>query len=284
MRFLQWLGVARPHIVAIAVLATLTFGWAFTGEYLWLAAVACGLDWFVVNLLNRVVDLEEDERNGIKGVRLVRGARRGVVVAGVAVLAGSLVVGHVLAPGLTPFRLGYHALGLAYNWPIGPRRLKECYALKNVASACGFLLTCFAYPLSSSTALVSDVSVATVALTGAFFFLFELSYEVIYDLRDVEGDRAVGVPTFPVVHGTRTAIRIVDVLVGASAGCLVLGYGAGVVPWRVFVMLAAPVLQLILYKRWLRRGILARDCVNLTWIGAALLLAYHLWILAGLPT
>ena len=31
--------------------------------------------------------------------------------------------------------------------------------------------------------------------------LFELSYEVLYDLRDVDGDRAAGVRTYPVVHG-----------------------------------------------------------------------------------
>ena len=34
-----------------------SFGWIFTGEYPWLLAAVCAVDWFVVNLLNRVVDL-----------------------------------------------------------------------------------------------------------------------------------------------------------------------------------------------------------------------------------
>ena len=49
--------VARPHILAIACGAALTFGWLMTGRYLWLAVALCALDWFVVNLMNRVADL-----------------------------------------------------------------------------------------------------------------------------------------------------------------------------------------------------------------------------------
>ena len=45
----------------------------------------------------------------------------------------------------------------------------------------------------------------------------------------------------------------------------------------------APVLQVAITKRWLARGITSADCVRLTWIGAALLAAYHLWVIAGLP-
>ena len=45
----------------------------------------------------------------------------------------------------------------------------------------------------------------------------------------------------------------------------------------------APGLNLVVYKRAMRRGITSADCVNLTWVGAALLVCYHLWIVAGLP-
>jgi hypothetical protein len=55
------------------------------------------------------------------------------------------------------------------------------------------------------------------------------------------------------------------------------------VPWRLFIMIAAPAIQVVLYKLALRRGITSADCVRLTWCGAGLLFVYHLWILAGLP-
>jgi len=48
--------IGRLHIVAIAVAGTFTFGWLFTGRYLWAIAALAGFDWFLVNLLNRVVD------------------------------------------------------------------------------------------------------------------------------------------------------------------------------------------------------------------------------------
>src|SRR5690606_3867192 len=152
----------------------------------------CALDWFIVNLLNRVVDLDEDRVNRITGVAFVDAHRRAIVAAGFGLLAASLVVvALALPPELTWLRLGYHALGLAYNWPVlpGRRRIKQLYFWKNTASAAGFILTVFLYPLAlvgwgaDPSALAPGITAATIALSGAFFILFELSYEVIYDLR-----------------------------------------------------------------------------------------------------
>src|SRR5439155_25115480 len=107
------------------------------------------------------------------------------------------------------------------------------------------------------------LSTAGLAAAAGFFFLFELSYEVIYDLRDAPGDAAAGVRTYPVVHGERGAVRIADGLIAASMALIAGGFAAGALPWRVFVVIAAPAIQLVVYKRALRRGITAADCVGL---------------------
>jgi 4-hydroxybenzoate polyprenyltransferase len=281
--------VGRLHIVAIAALGTFTFTWLFTGLHDPRLAALAALDWFLVNLLNRVVDLEEDAANRVLGTDLVARHRRAFMVGGFAVLFASLALGHLWLATLTPLRLAFHALGLAYNWPLlpGRRRIKALYFFKNTASATGFMLTVFGFPLAAVTdgaaAFPVGVTWATVAFAGAFFFLFELSYEVIYDLRDAEGDALAGVHTYPVVHGPQVALRITDALLAAAALSLALGYALGPVPWRLFVMILGPALQAVLYKRAVARGITSRDCVNITWLGAGLLLAYHLWIVAGLP-
>jgi len=149
------------------------------------------------------------------------------------------------------------------------------------------MLTVFGFPLAAITAGAASfppgVTWATVGFAAGFFFLFELSYEVIYDLRDAEGDALAGVRTYPVVHGPQVALRITDALLVGSALCLAVGYALGPVPWRLFVMILGPGLQAALYKRAVARGITSRDCVNITWLGAGLLLAYHGWIVAGLP-
>ena len=280
--------VGRLHIVAIAALGTFTFGWAFTGRYPFDLAAICALDWFIVNLLNRVVDLEEDRANGIRGVEFAARHRRGILVLGFGLLATSVALVHLALPEITPLRLGYHLLGLGYNWriPGAGWRIKELYFWKNTASAIGFMLTVFGYPLATSgwgQEVLPDVGWATVAFAAGFFFLFELSYEVIYDLRDAPGDAAAGVRTYPVVHGEAEAVRIIDALLLLSATVLTAGWLLGDVPWRIYVMIAAPAMQLALYKPALRRGITSAFCVGITWLGAGLLATYHLWQLAGLP-
>ncbi len=52
--WLAFLGAGRFHITAIAALGVFTFGWLFTGRYQWLLTLVCALDWFIVNLTNRV--------------------------------------------------------------------------------------------------------------------------------------------------------------------------------------------------------------------------------------
>jgi len=284
--FRVFASISRLHIVAIAALGTFTFGWLFTGRYPWALSAVCALDWFLVNLLNRVVDLPEDRANQITGTDFVARHAAAVRAFGFVTLFGSFVLVHLALPAITPFRIAYHALGLAYNWPLlpGRARIKQLYFWKNTASATGFMLTCFAYPLAQARgALASGVTWSTVALTAAFFFLFELSYEVIYDLRDARGDAEAGVRTYPVVHGERGAIRIIDALCVASLAALAVGFAMHVVPWRIAVMGIAPAMQIAIYKRWLRRGITSADCVGLTWLGAGLLVAYHVWVALGLP-
>jgi 4-hydroxybenzoate polyprenyltransferase len=189
------------------------------------------------------------------------------------------------APWLLPFRLAYHALGFAYNWPLfGGRRIKQLYFWKNTASALGFMLTVFCYPLAWARGqLWYGIGWSTVLATAIYFFLFELSYEVIYYLRDAPGDARAEVRTYPVVHGERGAVRIIDALCIASLVVIAAAYLAHVVPWRIAILGVGPLLQIFLYKRFVKRGISSRDCVNITWLGAALLLAYHGWVLAGLP-
>jgi 4-hydroxybenzoate polyprenyltransferase len=286
-----FLSISRFHIVTIAALGTFTFGWLFLGEYPWLLSFICALDWFIVNLLNRVVDLQEDQANQIFGTPFVSRHKPLLLWTGFSLLLLSLIAVYFLLPEITIFRLVYHALGLSYNWPLlpGKRRIKELYFWKNTASAIGFLLTLFCYPLAlaygkgNGWIFPPGITLCTVLLTAGFFFLFEISYEVIYDLRDQAGDRQAGIKTYPVVHGERGAIYIIDSLIVASFLILLIGYLAGGLPWRIFIMGAAPIVQIFLYKHWLRRGITTADCIHITWLGAGFLFVYHIWYITGLP-
>jgi 4-hydroxybenzoate polyprenyltransferase len=285
------LAIARYHILLIAMAASQVFGWLMTGRYLpWVALVA-GLDWFLINLLNRVTDIDEDLRNRIAGTERVARRKRALTVGSFALMAASFAATHALWPQLTPWRAAVQAIGLAYNYrvvptPRGLSRCKEIYFVKNFGSSVLFVLTCFVYPLAVDPSARVMPWPAIAVLVG-FFVLFELTYEILYDLRDLEGDRAEGVPTYPVVHGPERARQIIDALLAGSAAVLAGGLLAAAIGLREGLMLAAPAIQLAFYRPRYRRGLTARDCVWLTHLGTGLLLFYlvgtALWLRAGLP-
>ena len=62
-----------------------------------------------------------------------------------------------------------------------------------------------------------------------------------------------------------------------------MGFVFAFIPWRIFIMIGAPLLLLIIYKRALRKGISAKDCIIVTWVTVAMLIVYHLWVVAELP-
>jgi 4-hydroxybenzoate polyprenyltransferase len=283
--------ILRLHIIAIAVAATLTFGWLFTGRYPVAVSLLVGLDWCLINLLNRISDVREDLANGIRGTGIVAAHPRAFAAAWTALLAASFALGWILCPALTGWRVAVQVIGVGYSYAIVPtprglRRFKDLYFLKNGMSAALFVLTCFVYPLVVAPN-VHRVGTAAVVLLAAFFVPFEISYEILYDLRDLEGDRLAGVPTYPVVHGPDTARRIIDALLVLATLVLAGGLAAGVVGLREGLMLAAPAVQLAFYRPRFRRGLTTADCIALTNLGTALLLVYlagtWAWARAGLP-
>lgn len=285
------LSIARYHILLIAMTAMVVFGWLMTGKYHVALMAVVGLDWFLINLLNRVTDIEEDLQNGIPGTDRVARRKRALTVGCFLLMGASFVVTHVIWPGLTPYRVAVQLIGLGYNYKIVPTfrglsRFKEIYFLKNFGSSMIFILTCFVYPIAvdPSARVMSWPGVVALAL---FFVPFELTYEILYDLRDIKGDRAEGVPTYPVVHGELRARQIIDALLIFSAVVIVVAFGLKFLGVREALMLGAPISQVLFYRPRFRRGLTTPDCIWLTHLGTAQLLVYLVgtaaWLRLGLP-
>lgn len=286
MNFTTLLGIARPHILGIAGLAALTFGWVLGGRHDLVVPLFIIVDWFVVNLANRAVDIGEDLKNGVPGTEAVARRKRLVEAACFGLMAASLGLGHILAPETTAVRAVFHAIGVAYNYRIlpGGLRFKNLYFFKNSMSATLFVLSCILAP-ALHLGLAPGVTWANVAWLAAFFFPLELTYEILYDLRDVEGDVAEGVRTYPVVHGETGARAIIWGLLALSGAVLVAGGIVGRLRLRELALFGGVVVQALIFLFWARakRQPTVADCVQITWVGAALQLAYNGWIWAGLP-
>jgi 4-hydroxybenzoate polyprenyltransferase len=285
------LAIARYHIVIVAMVASVVFGWLITGRYPFALTLVVALDWFLINLLNRVTDIDEDLKNAIPGTERVARNKRVLTMASFALMAGSIAGTHAIWPTLTPWRIAVQVIGLGYNYDIVPTprglsRFKEIYFFKNFGSSVLFVLTCFVYPIAVDPS-ARTMGWAGVVTLATFFVLFELTYEILYDLRDIDGDRAEGVPTYPVVHGPTRARQIIDALLAGSAVVLAAGLCAGAIGLREGLMLAAPAIQLAFYRPRHRRGLTPRDCILLTHLGSGLLVFYlvgtAVWLRLGLP-
>jgi 4-hydroxybenzoate polyprenyltransferase len=283
------ISIARLHIVMIAMAATVVFGWLMTGRYLFALALVSGVDWFVINLVNRITDIDEDLRNAIPGTERVAADKRAFAVVAVLAVVGSFGATAWLWPSLLGARVVVQAIGIGYNYrviptPRGWSRFKEMYFFKNFMSAVLFVLTGFVYPLLVAPRVVPWPAVATLA---GFFVAFELSYEILYDFRDLPGDREQGIPTYPVAHGEAKARRIMNGLLLLSAVTLIAGLSLRWIGVREALMLAAPALQWALARAWLNRGLTRRDCILLTHLGTILLLFFlagtAVWLRLGLP-
>jgi 4-hydroxybenzoate polyprenyltransferase len=281
--------IARPHIMAIAAVASLVFGWLLTGRFWWALPFVVALDWFLVNLMNRVADLAEDKKNQVPGTAWVDQHALPLTVLSWIVLLGSFPALHAVLPALTLLRAAFQLIGLAYNfklipaWKAGrfaPTRFKELYFFKNTSSAFLFVLSGLLYPAALSGYAVEW---PRFFLLCAFFFPLELTYEILYDLRDVAGDEAEGVPTFPVVHGIPLTHRLLEVLLALSAASLLAGFALGPLRFRELVLIAAPVQQALFFELELKRSVSQAQAVGLTWLGAAQSASYCVWVLVGLP-
>ena len=118
---------------------------------------------------------------------------------------------------------------------------------------------------------------------AVFFFPLELTYEVLYDLRDIKGDALEKVPTFPVIHGEAWSYRFCFTAIGISVVTPLLGYAVGPLRIREAVLCAGALQQALVFAYVRRHGATGPRVVNVTWLGAAQLASYCVWIAVGLP-
>ncbi|MBL9085867.1 MAG: UbiA family prenyltransferase [Planctomycetia bacterium] len=210
-------GLVRPFtmlaplvgVVAGAATAASATGAAFRPELVALAALAAVLANGASNAWNQAYDADIDRVN--KPTR--------PIPAGAATVAGALRLGHVCAL-LGLLVAGAHAAlvgrvaflacvagGVVATWAYSapPWRTKARLWLANptIAVPRGFLV-----PVAGWAVLAPVTSVEPFAL-GLVPGLFVLGAATTKDFADVEGDRAHGCRTLPVVLGLASAARVV---------------------------------------------------------------------------
>ncbi len=195
--------VAGVVITGVVVRDLATFQWSYV--------VACLAVFFsaLANFaLNDYRDIEIDRLNNRQDRPLVNGVIAPADAVRVTIASSSLA--YALALWMNPIPRAMIMIGLpvslAYNL-----HLKKHLVFKNLFTG---LANAGVILLGS---LVADAAVEPLAVyLAAVVFFFSLSYEVMLDIADVEGDAAYGVETVASRFGRRNAAWI-SVLIGLGA-------------------------------------------------------------------
>ena len=243
------LRLVRAHNLLIAAAGVAAGGWialgriAVPGALAWAAVSGVGLG-AAGNVINDILDVDADVVNRGR-MRPIAGRRIGVRAALACFGAGALtgLVAAALA-GRTVLLVGAAALAvmLAYS-PV----LKPVPAVGNLAVA-----VVAGLPLMYGALAVGSPGAGAVpwALAAALHFV----REIVKDIEDVEGDRAVSRRTLAVVLGRRGAATVA----GAAAVAFVpLSF---FLPWRAeyggaYFVIALPVqMAVLIAASWLFLG------------------------------
>jgi 1,4-dihydroxy-2-naphthoate octaprenyltransferase len=241
----QWLAGARPRTLP-AALAPVLVGTGAAAALDGFRPVPALLALLVALALQVAVNYANDYSDGTRGTDAVRvgpvrlvgsGAAtpRQVLVAALASFAVAGLAGLVLAALSSWWLVAVGAVCIAAAWtytggplPYGYRALGEV-----------FVFVFFGLVAVVGTTFVQTGSVDGLAVAAAVpIGLLSVALLVVNNLRDIEGDAAVGKRTLAVLLGDR-GTRVAFALLPAVAFAVVVAIGV-TRPWALLALLAAP--------------------------------------------
>jgi len=174
-------------------------------------------------LLNRACDITEDRISQTEEAARFADRRELFIISGIL-----FVLPFALAPILILFGLKvlpiefliFIPLSLLYSYPLFKgKRAKDIFILKNIYAA-------FSWHLSALFLFIFYLEFPAESVIGRFFYLFFiiLAYEILWDIKDVAGDKKARVKTIPDTWGlpaTRLVLSVILLL------ALALSYWAG---------------------------------------------------------
>ncbi len=179
--------------------------------------------------LNRFTDLEEDERNVPDRAAFTKRHGRLLLTLGVGLYVLAIGVAVVLdLPGA-----GYMVIPLLVAIAYSYLRLKKLFLVKNLTVGFAWGLIPLGvgvyYDILETPGILFLAGYITAMLTVA---------AIVFDIKDIEGDRAEGIRTVPVVFNPRGTRILSQALNVAIASSVLLAVSTGLVPAAFLVLLA----------------------------------------------
>ncbi|AQL42380.1 prenyltransferase [Halorientalis sp. IM1011] len=177
---------------------------------------------------NRLTDLAEDERNLPGRAAFTRRYGRPLAAVGTVLYLGT--VGLAFARDLPGASFLWLPAAVAGLYSLG--RLKRIFLVKNLLVGVSWGIVPLGVGVYFGTIrppLVAFAGYVAVMLTTA---------AVVFDVKDVAGDRREGIRTVPVLFGPATTRRVAQLTNLGAAGAVVALVWSGLLPARFLVLLA----------------------------------------------
>jgi 4-hydroxybenzoate polyprenyltransferase len=221
----------KVHVALFAMIVTWAWGRLTRGSVLRVDLAVVPLLVFATYQWNRLTDRVEDAVNCPDDLARALRARRLITVAAFGAMALALALAAATGrraavalaatnevPGVLygiPLRVGSHRM-----------RLKSHFVLKNASGAIGWTVLTVVYPaLHAGHGLGVPVALAALVM---FFGVWTV--EIVWDVRDAEGDRRAALKTLPVLRGIAGARRVIHGMNLLTGIVLVAAVSHGLVP------------------------------------------------------
>jgi 4-hydroxybenzoate polyprenyltransferase len=167
------------------------------------ACFAVFLTVFSVYSINKLTDIKEDAINFPQRLDFLKGRARLILVYSLIAYALSMLLVFLEKPMAIPVIFIPLLANALYSSRLIPGlpRLKDIPVMKNLVVAFSWALVCVLIP-----AVYSEILDTNVLLIIYFMFLKSLINTVLYDVRDVAGDRENGIVTIPIMLGPKNTL------------------------------------------------------------------------------
>jgi len=172
---------------------------------------------FSVYSLNKFTDIKEDEINMPERTRFIYRRKNFVLFSALGAYALAIVLTLLVKPSALPVVFVPLVTNAVYGSKILPRipRFKDIPVMKNFFVALSWALVTVLFPA------VGTIDIFSSVIFILFYFILVKYFinTVLFDIRDVRGDREMGIKTMPVILGVRKTLII---LLGINSTLLLI--------------------------------------------------------------
>jgi 4-hydroxybenzoate polyprenyltransferase len=245
----------RIHVFIIPVVATLFWNLSLQLELPFAYYLLITLNTAGNYLYNMLTDWKEDAVNYPDSGRFVGPKYKITRPLILLCFLGSLYLGFLSGWQFIVYGFVLNLLGMLYGFPFKRKnkevfRIKTVPVLKNAYSALfwsvALLLTPYFY--------IHQQPDSSLIFTIVIAFIMAFFVELLWDVRDIQGDRLANIRTIPILLGVASSRVILHLLNAATFLLVLYGTVTGVYPASYYVMLGHSLIVLFFLQWYFRQN------------------------------